>query len=124
MSNDLSAELRTYLYDALSAHSVEFQRDAHWVMSAEWFDECRRMTDSDGRPLWEPSMQRLYPEGPLLLFGILIEVRADGGAPHLEAFRPASRPDGEPCAGDPGGGEGEQDERDEQARGQHEGNLT
>jgi HK97 family phage major capsid protein len=85
MSDDLSAELRAYLVDALYAHPAEFRRNAHWVMNPEWFSECRRMTDTDGRPLWEPSMECLYPEGPLMLLGKLIEVREDGGAPHLEA---------------------------------------
>jgi HK97 family phage major capsid protein len=85
MSDDLSAELRAYLIDALYVHPAEFRRNAHWVMSAEWYDECTHMTGPDGRPLWDPPMQRLYPDGPLLLLGKPLEIREDGGAPHLEA---------------------------------------
>jgi HK97 family phage major capsid protein len=84
VSGDLSAELRAYLIDALYAHPAQFRRDARWAMSAEWWDECRRMTGADGRPLWEPALQCLYPDGPLLLLGKLVEVRDGAGAPHLE----------------------------------------
>jgi HK97 family phage major capsid protein len=77
----LSSELYAYLIDAVYAHPADVRRRSRWVMSTEWLLECRKMTDGRGRTLWEPSIS---VSGPELLLGYAIEVREDGGAPHLE----------------------------------------
>ena len=60
-------------------------------MSLEWLNEVRRLDDSAGRLVWHPRPV----SAPLLLLGIPVEVREDGGVPHLESasegFRAAGR---------------------------------
>ena len=75
------AEFRTYLIDALYAVPAPERLGSHWVMNAEWLTELRGLLGPDGRPLWEPSASL---SGPDILLGLPIEVREDGGAPHLE----------------------------------------
>lgn len=74
-------ELRDYLLKALDCVSGERGRGQCWVMNPEWLNEVRRVSDSGGRPLWQPSI----PLGSLdALFGMPVVVKDDGGAPHLE----------------------------------------
>jgi HK97 family phage major capsid protein len=80
MTDTLSDELRGYLLDALTCRDPGWER-CHWVMSLEWFLDVRRVTDPTGRPLYEPSFSLT---GPTLLLGLPVEIRKDGGAPHLE----------------------------------------
>ena len=54
-----------------------------WIMSPYWYCECRRESGYDGHALWQPP---LPPRPPDMLFGIPVEVRDDGGKPHLESI--------------------------------------
>jgi HK97 family phage major capsid protein len=83
MSTGLSEELYRSLIDSLYAVPPEQRRlpGMRWVMNDEWWHEVRRMSDSSGRPLFEPA---LLVGGPDLLLGKPVEVRPDGGVPHLE----------------------------------------
>lgn len=81
MQDTLSGDLYAYLVEAIYVHEPEARQGAHWVMNPEWLSECRQMTDGEGFPVWHPSMSLA---GPDVLLGFPIEVRKDGGAPHLE----------------------------------------
>jgi hypothetical protein len=73
---ELTAELRDHLDRAMA----DGPRGAgtRWVMSAEWLAECLLIDP------WSP-----LPTGrPETMLGIPIEVRDDGGVPHLEAVAP------------------------------------
>lgn len=67
-----------HLHFCLSATEPSERRHARWVMNSEWYTECLGMRDSGGRRLWAPEPPRE------LLFGLPVEVRDDGGVPHLE----------------------------------------
>ena len=75
----LTEELRAHIYQA---HADGPRRASRWVMNQEWFSEVRRL-ETGGSPLWHPSLNVGRPE---LLLGIPVEVREDGGVPHLEAM--------------------------------------
>lgn len=77
MSVGLSEDLQRCLFEALE-HATPGD---HWVMSPEWLAEVRKLADATGRPLWVPSFSLSAPEH---LLGYMIEVRKDGGVPHLE----------------------------------------
>ena len=79
MTDTLAGDLREYVY---KAHADGPRRNSRWVMNLEWLNELRRLDDSRGR-LYEPGLAVSAPE---FLLGIPIEVREDGGAPHLEAM--------------------------------------
>jgi hypothetical protein len=48
-------------------------------MSPDWLDDVRALDDG-GNFWWEP------PGGPMLLLGLPVEMRHQGGAPHLEPW--------------------------------------
>jgi len=52
-----------------------------WVMNQEWWNTCRALTDPQGRPLWLPAFNA---NGQHVLLGAPINIRDDGGVPHLE----------------------------------------
>jgi hypothetical protein len=76
---ELTEALRSHLYQerASGPRGVE----SCWVMSFEWFKECRQLETESYGPLWDPS---LAATGPVTLLGIPVEIRKDGGVPHLE----------------------------------------
>ena len=73
--DELTRALRDYLYEM---HAAGPREHSHWVMSLEWLNEVRKI-DAGNVPAW------LAYSTPETILGIPIEVRADGGAPHLEA---------------------------------------
>jgi len=77
----LGAELRDYLIGALYDKGTGRQ-DSRWVMNSDWFSEVRKLTDQTGAALWLPAISVTDPD---ILLGLPVEIRADGGAPHLEA---------------------------------------
>jgi hypothetical protein len=79
MTDSLDGDLRTYLY-RVYLETPHDELSFHWVMSLEWLNECRRLDDSAGR-LHVPGLK---VSGPEYLLGMPVEVRADGGVPHLE----------------------------------------
>ncbi len=81
MQDTLSGDLYAHLLESIYVHEPEARQGAHWVMNAEWLAESRKITDARGVPVWTPAMS---PGGPQILLGFPIEVRKDGGAPHLE----------------------------------------
>ncbi len=76
--SDLPAGLRQHIYQA---HADGPRKNSRWIMNPEWVNEARKMTDSTGHALWHPS---LSAGGADTLLGIPVEVRDDGGVPHLE----------------------------------------
>jgi HK97 family phage major capsid protein len=87
VTDSLAGDLREHIYrqvleTPLAAHGAVYDKlSFHWVMSLEWFKECRKLADAAGRALWEPG-QRI--SGPVYLLGMPVEIRDDGGVPHLE----------------------------------------
>ena len=76
----LDGDLRAYLY-RVCLETPHDELSFHWVMSLEWLSEIRRMEGGHGHPLHELGARVSAPE---YLLGMPIEVRDDGGAPHLE----------------------------------------
>ena len=75
----LAGDLQEHVY-RIYANTSELDRErSRWVMNLEWLGECRKMPDVAGNPFYRPQ-----PGIPEFLLGIPIEIRADGGAPHLE----------------------------------------
>jgi|HubBroStandDraft_2_1064218.scaffolds.fasta_scaffold05850_8 HK97 family phage major capsid protein len=74
---DLFEHLIFWVHEAPKAKRLQ------WVMNGEWLNECRRMTDGSGHPrnLMEPAFRL---DGPDYLLGVPVDVRDDGGVPHLE----------------------------------------
>lgn len=79
--DSLSDDLRRHLYESLYAVTPGERLGARWVMSGEWWRECRKMVGADGRVLWEPSWKHASSD---VLLGLPVEVRDGGGTPHLE----------------------------------------
>ena len=75
MADSLAADLRKHIYQA---HADGPRKGSHWVMSLDWLNEVRKLHDNDGRVIWEPGLVSLG------LLGIPVDVRDDGGLPHLE----------------------------------------
>lgn len=71
---DLSGDLLDHLFRMYYALDSEQRHKARWVMNDEWFLEVRKLM-----PL-RPSPKEL----PLTLLMRPVEIRPDGGAPHLE----------------------------------------
>jgi hypothetical protein len=73
---DLAEDLRSHIY-AAACGRPRGER-ARWVMNLEWLNEVRKMElkDHSGAYLCKVGL------GEFLL-GLPVEVRADGGVPHL-----------------------------------------
>lgn len=73
----LAGDLRRYLIGHVYS-SRPLGEGAHWVMNAEWWDECRRL-------IYEPALLAdLGSDRGLHLLGLPVTVTDDGGVPHLE----------------------------------------
>jgi HK97 family phage major capsid protein len=81
MTDTLSDALLPYLFEALYCMDAAERRRSHWVMNTEWFLEVRKLGDSMGHPVLMPPWS---PSAPAMLLGLPVEIRTDGGAPHLE----------------------------------------
>ena len=79
MDGDFASELRDYLYRT-QANGVRLLENPRWVMNLEWLNDCRK-ADTAGGASWWVHVGLGKPE---YLLGIPIEVREDGGVPHLE----------------------------------------
>lgn len=87
--DNLAGDLLAHLYEAMYAVLPRDRQDAHWVMTAEWFGECRKLRYPPGRSfLVMPSL----PDGTEWLFGLPVEVREGSGPPHLEPRKPGGAP--------------------------------
>jgi HK97 family phage major capsid protein len=74
--------LRRFLLTEIYSHKAADRLHARWVMNGEWALECRKLaSDSGGSPWWTPPVN---PDALSALFGFPVEVRKDGGVPHLE----------------------------------------
>jgi HK97 family phage major capsid protein len=73
-------ELRAYIFEANYLVPPAQRRTSHWVMNLEWFNEVRRLDDRSGPMFWAA----FAVTAPETLLGLPIEIREDGGAPHLE----------------------------------------
>jgi hypothetical protein len=76
----LSGDLREHIYRTYMDTSGPERHMSHWVMNLEWLNEVRRLDDPTG-VLYHPG---LSASGPQMLIGLPIEIRDDGGPPHLE----------------------------------------
>ena len=72
----LAPDLWKHLMGELTGMALPARRDARWVMSAEWWDEVTDMARAMGE---------MPPSWPRTLLGKPVDVREDGGVPHLEA---------------------------------------
>jgi predicted phage gp36 major capsid-like protein len=75
--SDLSGDLREHIYQT---HANGPRHDARWVMNLEWLNECRRIDTAGGASFWVHAMTGRTE----YLLGIPVEIREDGGVPHLE----------------------------------------
>jgi hypothetical protein len=74
----LTDVLRDHLHFWLAQLSPSDRHASRWVMSYEWLHECIKL--DYGRVCLSP-VRRLED---LTLLGIPVEIRDDGGVPHLE----------------------------------------
>ena len=74
----LSGELRSAIYETFAAVPYLERNLSHWVMNQEWVNECRKLELEAGPAFWHFDRVGEY------MLGIPIEVRAEGGLPHLE----------------------------------------
>lgn len=70
------------LLEHLFAEAENAAPGDHWVMSAGWMNDVRRLEGHCGEALAIPSPRF---DGPWFLLGRPVEAREDGGAPHLVA---------------------------------------
>jgi hypothetical protein len=80
MADDLASDLREHLCKTLANVPVTERRRSRWVMNLEWLSEVRRADPLPSGVLWYPRAV----EEPGTIFGLPVEVRGDGGVPHLE----------------------------------------
>lgn len=74
---NLAADLREHIFRTYLNTPTD-ELSSCWVMNLEWFNEVRKLDDSRGG-LYQPGLSaREY------LLGIPIDIREDGGVPHLE----------------------------------------
>lgn len=72
--------LYAYLLDELHNAPRDLRLYGQWVMNTEWLNECRKIDDRPSR-----FALHLLPTGvPETLLGLPIDIRDDGGMPHLE----------------------------------------
>lgn len=69
----MNEDLAAFLFATWDAASPPERNRSRWVMDQEWFDEVRRVLDAP------PMMTDTH------LLGLPIEIRPDGGMPHLIA---------------------------------------
>jgi hypothetical protein len=76
---EMLRQLREQVHAGRDEVAPEMRRRSRWIMSPDWLDDIRALDDG-GNFWWEPS------EGPALLLGLPVEMRRQGGAPHLEPW--------------------------------------
>lgn len=81
--DSLADDLQRHFYECLYAVAPAERGSSHWVMTADWYLECRKMA-SGYLPtvLWNPATS-----SELVLLGIPVQIRDGGGPPHLEPAR-------------------------------------
>lgn len=77
---ELTGALRSHLCQERASNRGVKSR---WVMSLEWFRECQQLDAVPPGRLWYPPGT---PVGPVTLLGLPVEIRKDGGVPHLESL--------------------------------------
>jgi hypothetical protein len=75
---ELHEALRDHLYRELASTPPSERRHARWVMNAEWLEEVHLLSLAMGEP--PPGAG----DGEETILGKPVDVRADGGVPHLE----------------------------------------
>ena len=74
--DSLAHDLINHLYITHANTPAAERRNSRWVMNNEWWLETRPAVGVT--PRWPPSVE------VETLFGLPVEIRADGGVPHLE----------------------------------------
>jgi hypothetical protein len=69
----LDTDLRTHIYRIYLNTAVD-ELTHRWVMNREWFRECSKLDGGGEADVAHPAY----------LMGLPVEVREDGGPPHLE----------------------------------------
>jgi hypothetical protein len=82
MTDDLASDLREHIHKTWANVPAAERRRSHWVMNPEWYIETRKC-DTVGPAPYLPSPGHAVLE-PETLFRRPIEVRENGGVPHLE----------------------------------------
>jgi hypothetical protein len=73
----ITGDLRQHIYRIYLNTAVD-ELTHRWVMNREWFRECRKLDGGhDGEGETDAA-------APAYLLGLPVEVRDDGGPPHLE----------------------------------------
>jgi hypothetical protein len=72
----LAKDLYRYLVDHLYSKNPAERYRMHWVMDSEWARECETMCG----PGSDNALRMAHPT----MFGVPVEIRDDGGMPHLE----------------------------------------
>ena len=78
----MSASLADALLESLFAAVDDAAPGDHWVMDSGWMNDVRRLEGPCGEALLIPSPRF---DGSWFLLGRPVEVREDGGVPHLVA---------------------------------------
>ena len=78
MADSIAADLKQHIY---RTYANGPRRNSRWVMGPAWFNDLRRMEDAGDGVTYHPGLRVGSPE---MLLGIPVEVREDGGVPHLE----------------------------------------
>lgn len=80
---ELTEDVLRHVYITNASVSPAERRHSHWVMSLEWLNEVRRADLASQHGMYWTGLGRDWVE-PERLLGLPIEVRDDGGVPHLE----------------------------------------
>lgn len=84
--DSLAGDLRAHLYASMYAVLPRERQQAHWVMTLDWLNECRKLdTAPTGLLAWPGSLPGL---DKTVLLGRPVEVREGSGPPHLEPRTP------------------------------------
>jgi len=83
MADDLTTELRDYIYRMYADTPFPERKRCRWVMSLEWLNEVRKVDADINRRCGFPAPSASAM--PETILGLPIEVREDAGAPWLEA---------------------------------------
>lgn len=83
MSDELTVrDLYALLLREARSHKNAWSRGCYWVMDLNSYKRIRRAARPGTDP--EPDEEKWVPDPSDQLFGLPVEVREDGGEPHLE----------------------------------------
>ena len=81
--SDLAEDVLYHVYFVHAETPAAERRRSRWVMSQEWLNEVRQADLASQRGMYWTGLGR-DRAAPEMLLGLPVEVREDGGVPHLE----------------------------------------